>query len=99
MKLAQALHEATEALQAADIEDAWLEAVLARGDRSLGALIARAAAEKVPLRKLLKGRPDIDPTRRLDTAKPLPWDLLESGVSKKRLEADLARSMRGEKAG
>ena len=26
MKLAQALHEATEALQAAGIEDAWLEA-------------------------------------------------------------------------
>ena len=77
------------------LDEAWLEAVLARGDRSLGGLIADSALKGIPFAKLLKQRPDLDPTRGLDTAKPLPWDFIDSGVSKKRLEADLARSRRG----
>jgi radical SAM superfamily enzyme YgiQ (UPF0313 family) len=73
------------------VDEAWTEAVLARGDRSLSGPLLKAAESGKALKPLLKKTPGIDPTRELDTAKPLPWDFIDPGVSRKGLlEAYLA---------
>lgn len=72
-------------LKTASIEEAWVEAVLARGGRTLGEVLLKAAREKRSLRTLLKRTDGIDPTVGLDLKKPLPWDFIDGGVSKKRL--------------
>jgi radical SAM superfamily enzyme YgiQ (UPF0313 family) len=72
-------------VKTASIEEAWVEAVLARGGRTLGEVLLKAAREKRSLRTLLKRTDGIDPTVGLDVKKPLPWDFIDGGVSKKRL--------------
>lgn len=85
-------------LRVGSLEEAWLEAVLARGGRSLGGLLLEAALRGVSFRalakRLLRTRPELDPTRALDVKKPLPWDFITAGVSGKRLEADFLRAQR-----
>jgi radical SAM superfamily enzyme YgiQ (UPF0313 family) len=72
-------------LKVGSLEEAYLEAVLARGDRSLAGALLEAAETRVPLRRLLKTGKAVPPNRPLDTEKPLPWDFIDAGVSKKRL--------------
>ena len=79
-------------LKVGSLGEAWLEAALARGDRSLADLLLEAAETGTPVRQLVKARPDLSPTRALDMEKPLPWDFIDSGVSGKRLRADFLRA-------
>jgi radical SAM superfamily enzyme YgiQ (UPF0313 family) len=72
-------------LRVGSLEEAHLEAVLARGTRSLAKVLLEAAVTGVPLRRLLKAGKVALPNRPLDTDKPLPWDFIDAGVSKKRL--------------
>jgi radical SAM superfamily enzyme YgiQ (UPF0313 family) len=81
-------------LKVGSLSEAWLEAALARGDRSLGELLLEAAEKRVPLKQLVKARPNLDPTHALDMKKPLPWDFINAGVSGKRLEDDFLRAER-----
>jgi radical SAM superfamily enzyme YgiQ (UPF0313 family) len=73
------------AIKGASIDEAWVEAVLARGDRGLGAVLLEAAGRRRTLRTLLRTTAGVDPTIALDARKPLPWDLIDSGIPKKRL--------------
>ncbi len=72
-------------LKLASIDEAWTEAILARGDRSLSTALLEAAVTHRPLKTFLKQGRMRDPHEELDTRKPLPWDFIDSGVSKKRL--------------
>lgn len=72
-------------LRVGSLNEAYLEAVLARGTRSLAKHLLEAAETGVPLRRLLKSAKVVAPNRPLDTEKPLPWDFIDAGVSKKRL--------------
>jgi len=67
--------------------EAWLEAVLSRGTRSLGPLLLEAAEGRLPLRAVLKDRCPANPHAELDTEKPLPWDFIQSGSPGKGLKA------------
>jgi radical SAM superfamily enzyme YgiQ (UPF0313 family) len=80
------------ALKVGSIDEAWVEAVLARGDRSLSDCLLEAARRKLPLKTVLKRSGAADPTLDLDTLKPLPWDFIDSGISKKRLLEHYERS-------
>jgi radical SAM superfamily enzyme YgiQ (UPF0313 family) len=72
-------------LKVGSIDEAWTEAVLARGDRSLSGALIEAARTGRPLRTVLRKGGAPDPCRELDTAKPLPWDFIDSGVSREGL--------------
>ncbi|MFH1312866.1 MAG: radical SAM protein [Candidatus Eisenbacteria bacterium] len=72
-------------LKLGSIDEAWTEAILARGDRSLSAFLLEAAVTQRSLRAVLKQSEVPDPHLPLDVRKPLPWDFIDSGVSKKRL--------------
>lgn len=78
-------------LKIGSIDQAWVEAVLARGDRSLSAALLEAAREGMPLRSALR-QGGIPHPAALDTRKPLPWDFIDCGVSKKRLLEQYRRS-------
>jgi radical SAM superfamily enzyme YgiQ (UPF0313 family) len=78
-------------LKVGSIDQAWVEAVLARGDRSLSAALLKAAGEGVPLKTVLR-QGGIPHPATLDTRKPLPWDFIDCGVSKKRLLERYQRS-------
>jgi radical SAM superfamily enzyme YgiQ (UPF0313 family) len=67
-------------LRVGSIDEAWSEAVLARGDRSLSGTLLEAARSGRPLKALLR-KAGYDPCLELDTVKPLPWDFLDCGVS------------------
>jgi radical SAM superfamily enzyme YgiQ (UPF0313 family) len=73
-------------LKVASYQESWLEAVLSKGDRSLAPALLEAAQAHLPLGTVLRRRgvPDIGVD--LDTEKPLPWDFLESGVTRKGLK-------------
>jgi radical SAM superfamily enzyme YgiQ (UPF0313 family) len=81
-------------LKVGSLAEAWLEAVLARGDGSLGELLLEAAEKRVPLKQLVRARPGLDPARALDMEKPLPWDFIDAGVSGKRLREAFLRAQR-----
>jgi radical SAM superfamily enzyme YgiQ (UPF0313 family) len=66
-------------LRLGSIDEAWTEAVLARGERSISAELVEAARSGRPLKVLLR-KAGYDPCRELDTANPLPWDFLDCGV-------------------
>jgi radical SAM superfamily enzyme YgiQ (UPF0313 family) len=68
------------------IDEAWVEAVLSRGDRSLSGPILEAARGVSSLKRILLRSPTNDPTLELDVDKPLPWDFIDSGVDKKGLK-------------
>jgi radical SAM superfamily enzyme YgiQ (UPF0313 family) len=72
-------------LKVGSYHEAWLEAVLSRGDRSLARALLEAAETGTPPKSVLRrhGVPDIH--RALDVQQPLPWDFIESGVSRKGL--------------
>jgi radical SAM superfamily enzyme YgiQ (UPF0313 family) len=72
-------------LRTGSIDEAWSEAVLARGNRSLAEALLEAAKRNTSLRSVLKSRTHRDPCAMLDTQKPLPWDFIDSGVDRKRL--------------
>lgn len=72
-------------LKVGSVHEAWTEAVLARGDRSLSRLLLEAADKGLPLRTVLKRGQVPDPHRELDRTKPLPWDFIDSDVSRERL--------------
>lgn len=80
-------------LKVASADEAWTEAVLARGDRSLSLALLQAITKGVPLRQILRRNRALDPTRELDTRKPLPWDFIDQNVPKKRLVAQYQRAM------
>jgi radical SAM superfamily enzyme YgiQ (UPF0313 family) len=82
-------------LKVGSIEEAWLEAALARADRSVCSLIYEAARDGVPAATLLRRAEHLDPTRVLDMEKPLPWDFIKTGVSAKRLRTRLLEFQRG----
>ncbi len=73
-------------LKVQPVDEAWVEAVLARGGRSLSGPILEAAREPVSLKRVLLRRALVDPTIELDTEKPLPWDFIVSGVDRKGLK-------------
>jgi radical SAM superfamily enzyme YgiQ (UPF0313 family) len=79
-------------LKVGSLDEAWVEAVLARGDRSLSAPLLEAARKHIRLKTALKRSDAPDPCVELDTRKPLPWDFIDSGVSKKRLLTEFERS-------
>jgi radical SAM family uncharacterized protein len=87
-----------------------LEAALARGDRRLGAVIARAAALGCRLdswdeyfswsrwqQAFAEQALDLEQyaARNLDPAEPLPWDHLETGAGKEYLLQERERSLAG----
>jgi radical SAM superfamily enzyme YgiQ (UPF0313 family) len=72
-------------IKTASIDEAWIEAVLARGDRRLGAVLLEAAGRARTLRTLLKTTDGVNPTVGPDVRKPLPWDFIDGGIPKKRL--------------
>ncbi|MFZ1947599.1 MAG: radical SAM protein [bacterium] len=82
-------------LKIGSIEEAWLEAVLARADRSVGSLLLEAAQERIPVGPILRRAGHLDPTRALDMEKPLPWDFIKTGVSAKRLRTGFLEFQRG----
>jgi radical SAM superfamily enzyme YgiQ (UPF0313 family) len=67
--------------------EAWVEAVLSRGGRSLGRLLLEAAERRLPLRMVLKNRDLPDVCAELDTQEPLPWDFIRSGAPRKGLRS------------
>lgn len=71
-------------LKAGSIDEAWTEAVLARGDRALSGPLIEAATAGRSLTTLLK-KAGHDPCRELDPAKPLPWDFLDCGARREGL--------------
>jgi len=71
-------------LKVNSIDGAWTEAVLARGDRSLSAALIEAASSGCPLKTVLR-KAGYDPSKALDTEKPLPWDFLRLGVTREGL--------------
>jgi radical SAM superfamily enzyme YgiQ (UPF0313 family) len=73
-------------LKVQPVDEAWVEAVLARGGRSLSGPILEAARKPLSLKRVLLRRALPDPTIELDTEKPLPWDFIVSGVDKKGLK-------------
>lgn len=80
---------------------AWaaVEAVLARGDRRLGRVLARM--EKVNLRHWRRaleaeGLSQEDYLRERDVQEPLPWDVVNPGVNKAFFSWDLKRAYRDE---
>ena len=79
-------------LKVGSLDEAWVEAVLARGDRSLSGPLLAAARKHVRPRTELRLSDVADPHGELDTRKPLPWDFIESGVSKKRLLSEYERA-------
>jgi radical SAM superfamily enzyme YgiQ (UPF0313 family) len=78
-------------LKVGSIDEAWTEAVLARGDRSLSAALIEAARSGKPLKTVLR-KAGYDPCRELDTEKPLPWDFVELGVSRGSLLRDYLKA-------
>jgi radical SAM superfamily enzyme YgiQ (UPF0313 family) len=82
-------------LKIGSIEEAWLEAVLARADRSVGGLLLEAARGGAEPQALLRPAGHLDPTRTLDMERPLPWDFIKSGVSVKRLRTSFGEFERG----
>lgn len=82
-------------LRVASIGEAWVEAVLARGDRTLAPVLLEAARKNLKLRTALKGADVGDPYGRLDMEKPLRWDFIESGVTRKGLRHLLRKSTTG----
>lgn len=73
-------------LKVQPIEEAWVEAVLSRGDRRLSGPLLQAARTGISLKRILHRSPVPEPTLELDAAKPLPWDFIDSGVDRKRLK-------------
>jgi radical SAM superfamily enzyme YgiQ (UPF0313 family) len=73
------------ALRLQSIGEAWVEAVLSRGGRSLSGPLVQAAGKEASLRGILRRIPTIDPTRELDAEKPLPWDFIDVGLDRKGL--------------
>lgn len=80
-------------LKIASIDEAWTEAVLARGGRSLSLALLQAVKKGVPLKQVLRRNRALDPTRELDTRKPLPWDFIDQNIPKKRLISQYHRAM------
>jgi radical SAM superfamily enzyme YgiQ (UPF0313 family) len=81
-------------LRVQPLGEAWVEAVLSRGDRSLSGSLLEAAAGEEPLKRVILRSPVKDPTEELDTEKPLPWDFIDSGVDRKRLRRKYLESKR-----
>jgi radical SAM superfamily enzyme YgiQ (UPF0313 family) len=73
-------------LKVQPVDEAWVEAVLARGERPLSGAILEAAHKPVSLKRLLLRGGFADPAIELDTEKPLPWDFIETGVDKEGLK-------------
>ena len=73
-------------LKVQPVDEAWVEAVLARGGRSLSGPILEAARKPVSLKRVLLRSALPDPTIELDTERPLPWDFIVSGADKKGLK-------------
>jgi hypothetical protein len=78
-------------LKVGSIDEAWLEAVLARGGRSLSKPLLEAAGTGVSIKTVLR-RSGIGHPGPLDTRKPLPWDFIDCGIPKKRLLERYKRS-------
>lgn len=81
-------------LKLASYQEAWLEAVLSKGDRSLAPALLEAAEAGLPLKTVLRRRGVPDIHAELDTEKPLPWDFIESGVARKGLKEQYLRVAR-----
>ncbi len=79
-------------LKVGSVDEAWTEAVLARGDRSISAPLIEAAGTGRPLKTVLKATGVPDPSRELDTAKPLPWDFLDCGAGREGLLGQYLRA-------
>jgi radical SAM superfamily enzyme YgiQ (UPF0313 family) len=79
-------------LKLGSFEEAWLEAVLSRGDRRLSRALLEAAEKKIPVRAMLKHRTPVDIHADLDVEKPLPWDFIDSGVTRNGLRDKLRKS-------
>jgi len=73
-------------LKVQPVDEAWVEAVLARGGRALSGPILESARKPVSLKRVLLRGGVPDPTLELDTEKPLPWDFIETGVDKEGLK-------------
>ena len=71
-------------LKPGSIGEAWVEACLSRGERSLAGVLLEIQPFENP-RTVLKKSGLIDPTVELDTSKPLPWDFIDNLIPKKRL--------------
>jgi radical SAM superfamily enzyme YgiQ (UPF0313 family) len=67
------------ALKVASIQNAWLEACLARADERVAPLILEAAREGRSLRTLLRRSSLVDPETRIPDGQPLPWDKFGEG--------------------
>ena len=78
--------------------DAWLQAVLSRGDRRVADLLERAHREHGgDVRKALRGwseDPEFFATREAGLEERLPWDFLEQGVEKRYLEREWRNGLR-----
>jgi hypothetical protein len=72
-------------LKIQSVDEAWVEAVLSRGGRPLSRTILEAARKPISLKSLLRRSDLADPTLELDTAKPLPWDFIDTGVDREGL--------------
>ncbi|MBT9171796.1 MAG: hypothetical protein DDT21_00169 [Syntrophomonadaceae bacterium] len=108
--LRRALRKHGLSCQRNDASPSVLEAALARGDRSLGKVIARASALGCRLdswdehfsyfrwqQAFAEHALDLEQyaARNLDPAEPLPWDHLETGVPKKYLLRERDRALAG----
>jgi radical SAM superfamily enzyme YgiQ (UPF0313 family) len=79
-------------LKVQPLDEAWVEAVISRGDRSLSDPLLEAARTGGSLKRILMRGKQYDPTLELDTEKPLPWDFIDAGVDRKRLRLEYLRS-------
>jgi radical SAM superfamily enzyme YgiQ (UPF0313 family) len=79
-------------LKVQPIDEAWVEAVISRGDRALSAPLLEAACQRGSLKRILLRGARYDPTVELDTEKPLPWDFIDAGIDRKRLRLEYLRS-------
>lgn len=107
--LREAIHSAWSPVKWHDVEPSFLEAVLARGDRRLGRVVARVQAmgarfdgwtEHFRMERWNEvfRETGIDPliyTRARDPREPLPWDHIDLGVTRDWLLREREHALRG----
>lgn len=98
-RIQQGLRAARVAVQAESVEEARLQAILARGDRRVGeALVGLPRLTLAALERALE-RQEVDVAAYLGERPPeasLPWDFIVSGVSANYRRQEWRRSLEGE---
>jgi radical SAM superfamily enzyme YgiQ (UPF0313 family) len=85
-------------VELASPRQAWLQAILSRGDRRAAELLEGALAEGGDLARALRGwrhDPEFFATREVGDGEVLPWDFLDHGVTKEDLARERRRGLAG----